>query len=97
MKASASAFLLVLLAASAFAHAGHVHTYMGVVSALHGDGSFTMSTMDGRDLAVQTAPATTYEHADGTVAKRADLSAGMRVVVKMAVDGKTAASVKMAR
>ncbi len=89
--------LLLLLAASAFAHAGHVHTYMGTVTMLHDDQSFMMKTTDGKDITIQTSPATTYAHADGTAATRADLAAGVRVVVKMALDGKTAASVTMAK
>ncbi len=97
MKTAASAILLVLLAATAFAHAGHAHTYMGVVTMLHDDQSFMMKSSDGQDVTITTSAATTYAHADGTAAARADLAAGMRVVVKMNVDGKTAASVKMAK
>ena len=93
----ALSLLLPLLAATAFAHAGHVHSYMGVVTMLHDDHSFMIKTSEGTDLTVQTTDATTYAHADGSAATRADLTAGMRVVVKMSLDGKTAASVKMAK
>ena len=97
MKKSLTALaLLLLLAATAFAHAGHIHTYMGVVTAVEAD-QLAMKTMDGKELAVPTSPATTYAHADGSAATRAELAAGMRVVVKLALDGKTAASVKMAK
>ena len=89
--------LLLLVAATAFAHAGHVHTYMGTVSMVHDDGSFMMKTTDGKDVAVATNASTAYLHADGTAAARADLATGMRVVVKLALDGKTAASVKMSK
>jgi hypothetical protein len=97
MKKTLATLALFLFAAAAFAHAGHVHTYMGTVTMVHDDGSFMMTTKDGANLTVTTSAATTYEHADGTAAKRADLAEGMRIVVKMAVDGKTATSVKMAK
>ena len=96
-KTTIAALALLLVAAAAFAHAGHVHTYMGTVTMLHGDGSFMIKTTDGKDLAIQTSSATTYQHADGAAATRADLATGTRVVVKMALDGKTATSVKMSK
>lgn len=94
--------LLVLLfffatATTAFAHAGHVHTYMGTVTAVRGSSAFTMKTTNGRDVTVQTSPTTKWQRADGGAANPADLAAGKRVVVKMMLDDKTAASVKMAR
>jgi hypothetical protein len=88
--------IILLITSTALAHAGHAHTYMGVVEALHDDQSFTVKTTDGKSVTVKTATTTTYARADGTAATRADLALGMRVVVKMAADGKTAASVKMA-
>jgi hypothetical protein len=88
--------LICFAATSAFAHAGHVHTYMGSVTMLHGGGAFMMKTTDGHELTVQTSASTRWLDADDRAAKPADLAAGMRVVVKMDVDGKTAASVKMA-
>src|SRR6266850_7147145 len=92
MKKTLAVLALLLLAAAAFAHAGHAHTYMGTVSMLHDDGSFMIKTTDGKDVAIATSSATTYAHADGSAATRADLSGGMRVVVKMTLDGKTASS-----
>jgi len=97
MKHTLAALALLLFAAAAFAHAGHVHTYMGTVSMLHDDSSFMMKTTDGKDVTVATNAATAYLHADGTTATRADLATGMRVVVKLTLDGKTAASVKMGK
>ena len=67
------------------------------VSMVHGDASFMMKTTDGKDIAVATNASTAYFHADGTTATRADLATGMRVVVKLTLDGKTAASVKMSK
>ena len=90
--------LLMLLAATAtplFAHAGHAHTYMGTVTMLHGEHAFMMKTTDGKDLTIQTSPKTTWTNQDGHVANQGELTVGDRVVVKMTIDGKTAASVKM--
>ena len=94
-KALAVSILLLLAVTSAFAHAGHAHTYMGSVTMLHSDTQFMMKTTDGKDLTIDTTPKTTWLHADGDAAKKSELVVGSRVVVKMNVDGKTAASVKM--
>ncbi|MBV8519239.1 MAG: hypothetical protein JO197_17730 [Acidobacteria bacterium] len=96
MRKAMVAFLMFFVTASAFAHAGHVHTYMGTVTTLHGLGTFVMKTTDGHDVTVQTSSSTRWTDAEDHAAKPADLAAGMRVVVKMSVDGKTAGSVKMA-
>ncbi len=88
------AFSVLLIAASAFAHAGHVHTYMGTVTMMQGD-SFTIKTTSGKDITVLMSPKTTYRHSDNHAAQRSELAVGMRVVVKMSTDGKTATSVKM--
>ena len=97
MKATVAVLLVLFLATAAFAHAGHAHTYMGNLSMLHDDGSLMLKTTDGKDVTIATSAATTYVHADGTAATRAELASGMRVVVKMTPDGKTAASVKMGK
>ncbi len=95
-KLFAVLLLFVLLGtASAFAHAGHVHTYMGSVTMLHSDTQFMMKTTDGKDVTVDTTPTTTWLHADGHPANKSELAVGSRVVVKMNIDGKTAASVKV--
>ena len=98
MKRTISIAVLLLFALStlAFAHAGEMHTYMGTVTTLNGDGSFTMKKTDGATLQVQVANTTQYLHADGSAARATDLANGARVVVKLAKDGKTAVSVKMA-
>ena|SRR2546428_2542082 len=94
-KAFASMMFLLLAATSAFAHAGHVHTYMGTVTMLQGDHTFMMKTTDGKTVTVQTSNRTKFLHADGHAASKAELAVGMRVVVKMSTDGQTALSVKM--
>jgi hypothetical protein len=96
MKRLVAITLFVLFAASsAFAHAGHVHTYMGSVTMLHSDTQFMMKTTDGKDRTIDTTAKTSWLHADGRAAKRSELVVGSRVVVKMNTDGKTAASVKL--
>ena len=87
--------LLLLATTAAFAHAGHVHTYMGTVTMLHSSTQFMMKTTDGKDVTVATTPQTAWLHSDGHAAKQSEIAVGSRVVVKMNVDGKTAASVKM--
>jgi hypothetical protein len=91
MRQTIAVLALLLIAAAALAHAGHAHTYMGTVTMLHDDGSFMMKTTDGKDVTIATSSQTTYDPA------RASLAVGKRVVVKMTLDGKTAASVKLGK
>lgn len=93
-RAFASFALLFLVAASALAHAGEVHSYMGTVKTLHGD-VFVMKTTTGKEIKVETTSNTKFLHSDNHVAKLSELVVGSRVVVKMSKDGKTAASVKI--
>ena len=88
--------ILFLTVTNAFAHAGHIHTYMGTVTMLHTDTQFMMKTSDGKDLTIDTTPKTSWLDAKGHAAKKNELAVGARVVVKMNIDGKTAASVTMA-
>jgi len=94
-KLVALSILLILTTTQAFAHAGHMHTYMGTVTMLHGDGEFMMKTTAGKDITIKTTDKTTFTHSDNHAATLSELAVGMRVVVKMNADGKTAASVKM--
>jgi len=91
-----SLLLLFAMATLAFGHAGETHSYMGTVTTLHDDGSFMLKKTDGTTMHVLVAKTTTYLRADDKTATAADLKAGMRVVAKIAKDGKTALSVKMA-
>ncbi len=96
MKRLLALSLFTLLAVtSAFAHAGHAHTYMGTVTMLHGDAQFMMKTTDGNDVTIDTTSTTSWLRADGQPAKKSELAVGSRVVAKMNPDGRTAASVKM--
>lgn len=83
-------------ALDAFAHAGEVHNYMGTVTAVNGDGSFTLQKTDGTTMQVAVSAKTAYLHADGKAASRADLTAGKRVVATISKDGKTASTIKLA-
>ena len=87
--------VLALIATSAFAHAGHAHTYMGTVTMLHGADAFMIKTTDGKDVTITTSPKTRYLHADDQPGNRSEIVVGSRVVVKMNTDGKTADSVKI--
>jgi hypothetical protein len=91
------AFLAVvaLIATSAFAHAGHAHTYMGTVTMLHGEDAFMIKTTDGKDVTITTTPNTRFLRADNQAGDRSEIVVGSRVVVKMTKDGKTADSVKI--
>jgi hypothetical protein len=91
----AVSLLIHLFAVVAFAHKGEVHTYLGTVTMLQKDGSFMMKRTDGKNMTVLTSKSTKYLHADDHAAKRSELAKDMRVVVKIAKDGKTALSVKM--
>ena len=94
-KLVAVSLFLLLAITSAFAHAGHIHTYLGSVTMLHGDNAFMMKTTDGKDLTIQTSAKTKWLHSDSHAAKQSELAVGQRVVVKMMADGKTADTVKM--
>jgi len=87
---------LLLAALNAFGHAGEVHTYMGTVTTVHDDGSFMIKKTDGKTFHVDVADTTKYLHADGHVAKPAEIAAGKRVVVTISKDGKTASTIKLA-
>jgi hypothetical protein len=88
--------LLLLAVTNAFAHAGHVHTYMGTVTMLHSDTQFMLKTSGGKDVTIDTTPKTSWLDAKGQAAKKSELKVGSRVVVKMNTDGRTATTVTMA-
>ena len=90
--------LLVMASVPLFAHPGHVHTYMGTVSMLHGDNTFMMETAKGDVVTVQTDSKTAFVLSPGNhKGKMGDLEEGMKVVVKMSTDGKTATSITMSK
>jgi hypothetical protein len=89
-------FLLLFIALHAFGHAGEVHKYMGTVTMVQKDGSFLLEKTDGKTMHVHVLDSTDYRHADGHVARHAELAAGKRVVVTISKDGRTASLVKFA-
>lgn len=97
MKKSLVVALLFVFAVAtvATAHKGEVHSYMGTVTKINTDGSFVLKTTAGKIVTVLTSKSTTYTHADNHAARRSELAAGRRVVVKIDKDGKTATNVKM--
>ena len=89
--------LLLWVALNAFGHAGELHNYMGTVTAVHDGGSFMLKKTDGKTIHVAVSKQTTYLHANGTVATRAELTVGKRAVVTISKDGKTATKIKLAK
>ena len=85
---------LLTLALNAFGHAGEVHKYMGTVTAVSEDGSFTLKKTDGATIDLMVSAKTSYVFADGRAAQRSDLAAGKRAVVTISKDGKTATEIK---
>ncbi len=96
MRTFILASLLLLVTLNAFGHAGEVHTYMGTVTALHENGSFTLEKTDGKTMHIEVSDKTAYLHANGKTATRSDLAAGKRVVATISKDGKTASTIKIA-
>ncbi|HEX3582435.1 MAG TPA: hypothetical protein VH087_11785 [Thermoanaerobaculia bacterium] len=94
MKKTMFAMLAFLLATSAFAHAGHHHVF-GTVKQLTGD-ALLVHTKEGADTTISLTKATVYKRGDAD-AKRADLVPGVRVVIDMTTDGKSAEIVKIGK
>ncbi|MEO8382367.1 MAG: hypothetical protein ABI779_22085 [Acidobacteriota bacterium] len=86
--------LLLLLAFSAFAHNGHVHSLLGTVKSVQ-TGQLVVAKADGSEMTVLLTDATRYEMG-GQTASRTDLATGTRVSVHLADDSKTAVTVKIA-
>jgi len=91
-KTIPAAVFVLLLAASAFAHAGHQHV-LGFVTRLTGD-SLLVHTTKGTDATVALTKETVYKRGDAA-ATREDLVPGRRVVIDLTKDGKSAESVQI--
>jgi len=89
------AFSLLLLAATAFGHAGHQHHILGTVKSLQ-DAQLVITTTAGKDAAF-TMTASTAVTRDGAPVARAELTSGRRVAVYVSDDGKTAVSVRVGK
>jgi hypothetical protein len=92
MRQTIALVFALLLAASAFAHAGHHHVF-GTVKQLRGD-ALLVHTKEGTDATVALTKATLYKRGDAA-ATRADLIEGVRVVIDLTTDGKSAETVKI--
>lgn len=92
MKKTIAALFAFFLAAGAFAHAGHHHVF-GTVKQLTGD-ALLVHTKEGTDATISLTKATVYKRGDAD-ATRADLVPGVRVVIDMTTDGKSAEIVKI--
>ena len=92
MKKTIATLFALFLTAGAFAHAGHHHVF-GTVKQLNGD-ALLVHTKEGTDATISLTKATVYKRGDAD-ATRADLIPGVRVVIDMTVDGKSAEIVKI--
>ena len=92
MKKTIVTLFACFLAVSAFAHAGHHHVF-GTVKQLTGD-ALLVHTKEGTDATISLTNATVYKRGDAD-AKRADLVPGVRVVIDMTTDVKSAEIVKI--
>ena len=90
-----SVLLAVIITATAYAHKGEVHSYMGTITKVTADG-FALETKDGKEHRLKTSKDTTYTHSDNHKGRRAELKAGTRAGVKISNDGRTATNVKFA-
>lgn len=85
---------VLVLSTAAFAHNVHAMTKMGTVKRVQ-EKSIVLIMSDGDLESVSLSPKTAFLHSDDHAAKKSELAAGMRIVVKMTSDGKSAATVKM--
>ena len=92
MRKTISILFALFVATAAFAHAGHHHVF-GTVKQLSGD-ALLVHTKEGTDATISLTKATVYKRGDAD-AKRADLVPGVRVVIDMTTDGKSAEIVKI--
>ena len=90
----AVSLIIISISGTAFAHGGHKHAFLGTVKAVYAD-QLTIESKDGKEVSFTLTGKTEYVR-DGKSARREDLSAGLRVSVHVADDGKTATSVKLA-
>jgi hypothetical protein len=88
------ALLALAIAATALAHGGHKHQFLGTVKALH-DNHLAVTTTDGKEETFTLTDKTRYTKGTAAATK-ADLKEGARVSVHVENDGKTATTVKIA-
>ena len=86
--------LALVIAASAFAHGGHNHQFLGTVKMLH-ENHLVVTTTEKKEVTFTLTEKTKFSKGSN-VATKADLAEGVRVSVSVENDGKTATSVKIA-
>jgi hypothetical protein len=89
-----AAIVALALAATALAHGGHKHQFLGTVKALH-ENHLVVATTDDQEVTFTLTDKTRYTKGTAAATK-ADLKAGVRVSVHVENDGKTATAVKIA-
>ena len=85
----------LLAAVLLFAHAGHVHNFLGTVKTADAQ-HLVITTEHGKQAEFKLTTNTRYMR-NGAKAKNADLVRGLRVSVYVEDDGKTAKMVSLAR
>lgn len=89
-----TSILALIVSATAFAHGGHKHSYLGTVKALHENHLVVATTADA-EVTFTLTEKTKYSKGTSPASK-ADLKEGVRVSVYVENDGKTATTVKIA-
>lgn len=82
-----------LAAATAFAHAGHQHAFLGTIKSVNAN-QLVVETTEHKDVTFTLTEKTMLMKGTET-ATRADLVAGKRVAVSVENDGRTAKTVKI--
>ncbi|MDP9190784.1 MAG: hypothetical protein M3P06_03675 [Acidobacteriota bacterium] len=85
--------LSLVIAASAFAHGGHKHQFLGTVKMLH-ENHLVVTTTEKKEVTFTLTEKTKFSKG-ANVATKADLAEGVRVSVSVENDGKTATSIKI--
>ncbi len=84
---------VMMVAAVALAHAGHIHNFLGTVKSI-ADTRLVITTPDAKAVTFVLNATTSFTR-DGKPAPRAEVVVGQRVAVHVADDGKTATWVKL--
>ena len=85
--------LSLVIAASALAHGGQNHQFLGTVKTLH-ENQLVVTTTEKKDVTFTLTEKTKFSKG-ASAATKADLAEGVRVSVAVENDGKTATSVKI--
>jgi predicted MarR family transcription regulator len=86
--------IALAVAATALAHGGHKHQFLGTVKTLH-ENHLVVNTTDGKEVTFTLTEKTRYTKGSAAATK-ADLREGVRVSVSVENDGKTATTIKIA-